>query len=51
MSARPTVVRGLAGEVAGVLRRHWLAALIPAALLGAGEELVKAHPRSVKSLR
>jgi hypothetical protein len=41
MSARPTVLRGLPGEVAGVLRRHWLAALIPAALLGAGADLIE----------
>jgi hypothetical protein len=34
------VLRGLGGEVAGVLRRHWVAALVPAAVLGAGADLI-----------
>jgi hypothetical protein len=34
------VLRGLAGEVGGILRRHWFAALIPAALIGAGADAV-----------
>jgi len=34
------VLRALGGEVAGVLRRHWVAALVPAAVLGAGAALI-----------
>ncbi len=34
------VLRGLAGEVGGILRRHWFAALIPAAILGAVADTV-----------
>jgi hypothetical protein len=34
------VLRGLAGEVGGLLRRHWFAALLPAAILGAGADVV-----------
>jgi len=34
------VLRGLPGEVGGILRRHWFAALLPAAILGAGADVV-----------
>ena len=34
------VLRGLAGEVGGILRRHWFAALLPAAIIGAFADVV-----------
>jgi hypothetical protein len=34
------VLRGLPGEVGGILRRHWFAALLPAAILGGGAAAV-----------
>ena len=34
------VLRGLQGEVGGIVRRHWFAALLPAAILGAGADVV-----------
>jgi hypothetical protein len=34
------VLRGLAGEVGGILRRHWFAALLPAAIIGASADVV-----------
>jgi hypothetical protein len=38
--ASDRVLRGLAGQVAGILRRHWRLALPPAAALGAGADAV-----------
>jgi hypothetical protein len=40
MTGRAGVLGGLTREVAGVLRRHALPALIPAALLGAGADVL-----------
>ena len=34
------VLRGLPGEVGGILRRHWFAAPLPAAILEAGADVV-----------
>src|SRR5436190_865299 len=38
VSASRVVLPGLVGEVAGILRRHWWVATLPAALLGAGAD-------------
>jgi hypothetical protein len=40
VGASQRVLPGLAGEVGGILRRHWIAALPPAALLGAAADAV-----------
>jgi hypothetical protein len=39
--SRSVVLDGLAGEVAGVTRRHAAAALVPAAVLGAGADAIE----------
>ena len=39
-SSTDVVLAGLVGEVAGILRRHPIQALVPAALLGAGTDVV-----------
>lgn len=47
MTASRQVLAGLPGEVGGILRRHWVAAIPPAALLGAGADAIVAVKHNI----